>query len=85
MVIFLPRMNARGMLPAAYSLCCPIQGGTPCPDLTRGYPVSPQEGTWDQSLGTPPKDMGPVEVLWDGNRVPPVKGPGTSGSIMGWR
>ena len=31
------------------------------------------EGTWDQWLGYPPtgKDMGPVEVLWDGDGVPP--------------
>ena len=33
-----------------------------------GYP--PPEWTWDQSLGYPPgKDIGPVEVLWDGNGI----------------
>ena len=42
---------------------------------------SPQEWTWEQSLGSPRKDMEPVEVLWDGNEVPPGKGRGTSGSI----
>ena len=33
------------------------------------------------------KDLGPVKLLWDGNEVPPspMKGHGTSGSIMGWR
>ena len=45
--------------------------------------------TWDQwkyygmEMGYPHKDMGPVEVLWDGDGIPP--GHGTSGSIMGWR
>ena len=29
--------------------------------------------------------MGLVEVLWDADGVSPWKGPGTSGSIMGWR
>ena len=29
--------------------------------------------------------MTPVEVLWNGDGVPPGKGHGTSGSIMGWR
>ena len=33
---------------------------------------TPKEGTWGQSLGYPPrKDMGPVEVLWDGDGVTP--------------
>ena len=31
------------------------------------------------------KDMGPVEVLWDGDGAPCWKWHGTSGSIMGWR
>ena len=35
-------------------------------------------------MGYPRKDMGPVEILWDRDRVP-QKGHGTSGSIMGWR
>ena len=30
------------------------------------------EWNWDQSLGYPRKDMGPVEVLWDGDGVPQV-------------
>ena len=34
-------------------------------------------------LGTPRKDMGPVEVLWDRDGASPKKGHGTSGSIMG--
>ena len=29
--------------------------------------------------------MGPVEVVWNGDRVPHWKGHGTSVSIMGWR
>ena len=43
--------------------------GTPC--LGLGYP---QNGPGTSQWGTsqpPGKDMGPVEVLWDGERVPP--------------
>ena len=57
----------------------PWVGGTP--SLAGGYPSlglgSPSwatlwGGTWDQSLGYPSgKDMGPVEVLWYGDGVPP--------------
>ena len=67
-------------LRSEYSLC-PILGGYPIPGwgstlswgihhLGLGYPW---EGTWDQSLGYPQKgwkDMGPVEVLWDGAGIP---------------
>ena len=50
------------------------QGGVPHPE--KGSDTShwgtPQEGTWNQSLGYPPgKDMVPVEVLRDGDGVPP--------------
>ena len=53
----------------------------PCPDQARGTPSQ------DRGFpgGPPRKDMGPVEVLWNGDGVPPWKGHGTSGSIMGWR
>ena len=50
--------------------------GTPWPGL--GYLRVLPERTWDQlkyygmEIGYPPReDMGPVEVLWDGNWVPP--------------
>ena len=39
----------------------------------------PPERTWNQwkyygmEMGTPRKDMGPVEVLWDGDGYPPRK------------
>ena len=65
------------------------EGGIP--SLAAGYPMllppiwdwgTPHLGAWD----TPPprKDMGLVEVLWDGDGVP-QEGHGTSESIMGWR
>ena len=38
-----------------------LAGSTPS---LRGYPP---KGTWEQSPG---KDMGPVEVLWDGDGLP---------------
>ena len=43
--------------------------------------------SWDQSLGYPPrKDMGPVEVLWDGDRVhPPLPSGGQSEYITSRR
>ena len=53
-----------------------LGGGVPCPDLARGVPL-----TW--GWGTPlRKNMGPVQVLWDGDGIYP-EGHGTSGSIMG--
>ena len=63
-----------------------LAGVPPCPDLARGYPI-PGQGTPPPSgpgwgppppplsgpgLGTPlGKDLGPVEVLWNGDGVPP--------------
>ena len=35
---------------------------------------TPREGTWDRSIGYPSgKDVGSVEVLWDGEGVPPER------------
>ena len=54
------------------------------PDLAGEYPILGRD--LGPVIGVPPgKDMGPVEVLWDGDGLPPQKGHGTSGSIMGWR
>ena len=68
-----------------------LLGGTPSllvgtPSLTwhRGTPsLTPRKGLGTSHWGTPlnRKDMEQVEVLWDGDGVPP-KGHGTSGSIM---
>ena len=73
--------------------------GSPCPDLAGvphpwGYPIH-REGNLGlgypmdlrpvTGVPHPRKDMGTVEVLWDGGGYPPWKGHGTSGSIMGWR
>ena len=58
----------RGYPIPGYPLSWP-DWGVPIPGW--GYP---REGTLDQSLGYPPgKDMGPVEVSWDGDGVPPEK------------
>ena len=55
----------------------------PHPDLAGGYPIpgypppgtggSPWKGPGTSHWGTPRKDMGTVEVLWDGEGVPPRK------------
>ena len=54
-------LNARGLQPNAYQVL--LMEDTP--------PLNLWEGTWDQSLGYPypEKDMGLVEVLWDGDGV----------------
>ena len=39
-----------------------------CPDLAGGYPIP----AWGYPGVHPRKDMGPVEVLWDGDGVPPL-------------
>ena len=44
--------------------------------------VPPIKGPGTSHWDTPGKDMGPVEVLWDGDGVPPRK---DIGSVMGWR
>ena len=63
----------------------PWTGGTPYwvtpqPGQDGGYPVwgtgvgcLPGKGPGTSHWGTPLKDMGPVEVLWDGNGVPPPR------------
>ena len=44
---------------------------------------TPAKADW---MGVPPgRDLGSVEVLWDGGGVPSRKGHGTNGSIMGWK
>ena len=56
---------------------------TPSPSGLDGGTPSPHQN-W---MGVPPgKDLSPVEVLWDGDGIPPWKGHGTSGggSIIGW-
>ena len=61
-----PCVNARGIPPAAYPKFWP--GGT----LSQGTPLGRTPGT--SHWGTPPrKDMGPVEVLWGGDGVPPER------------
>ena len=65
----------------ARAITCPritYQGGGGYPMLSwPGYilPLNwciPQKGPRTSYCGIPPrKDMGPVEVLWDGDRVPP--------------
>ena len=51
----------------------PWPAGTPGSGTILGYP--PRKGPGTSHWGTPPprKDMGPVEVLWDGYDVPPGK------------
>ena len=62
----------------------PIPGSGGTPYLTGGTLSwdwgTPWEGTWDQWLWYP---LG--RDLWPVTGVPPWKGHGTSGSIMGWR
>ena len=61
---------------------CAGQEGAPHPVLAkRGTPSCVGRGR-----GGGVRDMRPVVVLWDGDgEPPPLKGLGTSGSIMGWR
>ena len=67
------------------SVTCRGGGGVPHPDLAGDW-ATPLGRDLKPVTGVPAaKDMGPVEVLWDGDGVPPPKGHGTSASIMGWR
>ena len=62
-------MNARGTrCVSKYSLYCPVPVGVPQPVLARGggYPILAWPGYLPSGPGHS-KDMGPMEVLWDGD------------------
>ena len=65
-------MNVRGISPAAYQVLSLLSylGGYP---ILWGYSI-PGQGIPHSRTGVlPQKDIGPVEVLWDGDGVPPER------------